>query len=217
LAAERVVEGLDGPPPPPADVPLVHPEQLGDLLLGPVVVEGQPEDFAFLDREVLDRLVQRRPPVERRGVGGGCGRLRRGRAVGRGRAARVVGTDAVRSVEVAGEVDQLAADDRGGEGEEPAGVGDRSRFEGAEEPDGGVLEHVAGVGPPLHGRVAAEHLPDERFEPALAGPQEFVAGRRVAGADALEPALQVRGVERRLGHGRAARVGQGSLAWSDTS
>ena len=104
-----------------------------------------------------------------------------------------------------GQVEQLAAHLLGGQAEEVAHRGGLDVLQGAQQPQDGVLQQVAALLPAAHRGEAPQHLAGEALQPGVGGAQHLLAGGAVAGADALHPAAELRGVKRGVGHGRTSR------------
>src|SRR5215213_4965111 len=114
----------------------------------------------------------------------------------RSSAAGAAGSVRTGAAVVTGQVDQFAADLFGGQAEELAGAGRGDGGQGPDEADGRVLEHVPGLLPAADGRVVAEHLAGEEFEPGRAPADEVVARGQVARLGTGQEGVQDGGVER---------------------
>jgi hypothetical protein len=103
---------------------------------------------------------------------------------------------------VPGEVQQLPADVQRGQAEE---VGRRGRPDLAQrpvQPDGGVLEDVAGFLPAPQPGEVPQHLAGQLRQPLTGTADQLGARRFVAGAQAVDPGLNLARRAEFLGHGQ---------------
>ena len=159
------------------------------------MVVDQTDDFALLGGERFDGVVELLPEVQIAVVLRGCrevneGFIRIGHRGGGCHAQPAATACLPRQVE------QLAAHLLGRQAEEIAHRRRPRLLQRPQEPQRRVLHHVAAVGPAAHGRKAIEHLAGETFESVTDAAQQLFARLQIARVQPVEPAVQLRGVQR---------------------
>src|SRR6266540_1520580 len=113
-----------------------------------------------------------------------------------------VGARSVRSEEVTGQVEQLASHLRGGQTEKIAHRAGTYLLQGSQQTHQGVLEDVVGLDPVLDTGKATDHLAGEALQTSAEVTEQVLARGGIAGAHAVQPVVQLEGVDRRFGHVR---------------
>lgn len=160
--------------PSPLHRPQRHAEHVGGCLLGKPLVVEERDHLLLPIRKSIAGLVKRRPggeilrlPVAVEGTAGLIG----GPMVG-----VVVGGQALRTVVVAFEVDELPTDLRAGEIEEVARRLHLHLAQGPVEPHQCVLSDIVGRLPASHLRILPQHPSRESQQPLVGVLQEHLAG-----------------------------------------